>query len=190
MPRAGGVTMSLPPIVSDADWAAARQALLVREKEATRALDALAAERRRLPVVPVERRYRFEGPDGAATLVDLFDGRSQLIVYHFMLTPGDAACTGCSSFTDNVGNLAHLHARDTSFVLVSRAPLAEIQAFQRRMGWTVPWFSSFGSDFNRDFGLTTDQGETFGLSVFIREGDRVYRSYFTDARGVDRLRLD
>jgi len=182
--------MNLPPIVSSAEWADARQALLAREKEATRALDALAAERRRLPVVPVDASYLFEGPHRRATLVDLFAGRRQLIVYHFMLGPGEEPCTGCSSFTDNVGNLAHLHARDTSFVLVSRAPLAQIQTFQRRMGWTVPWFSSFGSDFNSDLGLTTDQGETFGLSVFVRDGDRVYRSYFTDRRGVDRLRFD
>jgi predicted dithiol-disulfide oxidoreductase (DUF899 family) len=182
--------MNHPPIVSSAEWAAARQALLVKEKEATRALDALAAERRRLPMVSIDGPYAFEGPDGTATLVDLFDGRRQLIVYHFMLAPGAEPCTGCSSFTDNVGNLAHLHARDTSFVLVSRAPLAEIQAFQRRMGWTVPWYSSNASDFNRDFGLSTDQGETFGLSVFVRDGERVYRTYFTDSRGVDRLRMD
>jgi predicted dithiol-disulfide oxidoreductase (DUF899 family) len=182
--------MNLPPIVSTAEWTDARQALLVKEKEATRALDALAAERRRLPMVPIDKPYEFEGPDGSGTLADLFDGRRQLVVYHFMLTPGEEPCTGCSSFTDNVGDLAHLHARDTSFVLVSRAPQAEIQAFQRRMGWTVPWYSSFGSDFNRDFGLSTGQGETFGLSVFLRDGDRVYRTYFTDSRGVDRLRMD
>ena len=182
--------MKLPPIVSAAEWEAARDALLVREKQATRALDALAAERRRLPMVRIEKPYTFEGPDGRASLLDLFDGRSQLVVYHFMFGPGEQPCTGCSSLVDNVGHLAHLHARDTSFVLVSRAPLAELLAYRERMGWDVPWLSSFGTDFNSDFGLTSDEGETFGLSVFLRDGDGVYRTYFTAARGVDRLRLD
>jgi predicted dithiol-disulfide oxidoreductase (DUF899 family) len=179
-----------PPIVSPADWETAREALLVKEKDATRALDALAAERRRLPMVRIDGEYVFEGPDGPVTLLDLFDGRRQLVVYHFMFGPGEDPCTGCSSFIDNVGHLAHLHARDTSLVLVSRAPRAEIAAFQHRMGWTVPWYSSFGSDFNRDFGTTTDDGESFGLSVFLRDADEIYRTYFTSARGVDRLRID
>jgi predicted dithiol-disulfide oxidoreductase (DUF899 family) len=180
-----------PSIVSPADWETAREALLVKEKEATRALDALAGERRRLPMVRIDEEYAFEGPGGPATLLDLFDGRRQLIVYHFMFGPGEDPCTGCSSFIDNVGHLAHLHARDTSLVLVSRATQAEIAAFQQRMGWTVPWYSSFGSDFNRDFGTTTDDdGESFGLSVFLRDGDEIYRTYFTSARGVDRLRID
>ena len=182
--------MNLPVIVPDGEWEAARESLLVKEKEATRALDALAAERRRLPMVRIDETYTFEGPDGEATLIDLFDGRRQLIVYHFMFGAGEVPCDGCSSFTDNIGHLAHLHARDTSLVLVSRAPLAEIQAFQERMGWTVPWFSSYGSDFNTDFGVTTDEGERFGLSVFLRDGESVYRTYFTSARGVDRLRVD
>ncbi len=182
--------MTHPAIVSPAEWEAAREALLVKEKEATRALDRLAAERRRLPMVRIDKRYVFEGANGEATLLDLFEGRRQLVVYHFMFGPGEDPCTGCSSFTDNVGNLAHLHARDTSFALVSRAPMAEIQAYQRRMGWTVPWYSSFGSDFNEDFGVSTPEGERFGLSVFLREGDSVYRAYFTSARGVDRLRID
>jgi predicted dithiol-disulfide oxidoreductase (DUF899 family) len=182
--------MTHPAIVSPAEWEAAREALLVKEKEATRALDRLAAERRRLPMVRIDKRYVFQGASGEATLLDLFEGRRQLVVYHFMFGPGEDPCTGCSSFTDNVGNLAHLHARDTSFALVSRAPLAEIQAYQRRMGWTVPWYSSFGGDFNEDFGVSTPEGERFGLSVFLREGDSVYRTYFTSARGVDRLRID
>jgi predicted dithiol-disulfide oxidoreductase (DUF899 family) len=182
--------MNLPAIVSPAEWEAARESLLVREKEATRALDRLAAERRRLPMVGIEKRYVFEGPDGEVSLLDLFEGRRQLVVYHFMFGPGEEPCTGCSSFTDNVGNLAHLHARDTSFALVSRAPLAEIQAYQRRMGWTVPWYSSFASDFNEDFRVSTPEGERFGLSVFLHDEDSVYRTYFTSARGVDRLRLD
>ena len=182
--------MKLPPVVTDAEWQAARDRLLVKEKEATRALDALAAERRRLPMVRIEKRYVFDGPHGEATLVDLFDRRRQLIVYHFMLAPGGDPCVGCSSFTDNIGNLAHVRARDTTMALVSRAPLAEIDPFRRRMGWTVPWYSSVGSDFNRDLGLTVDGGERFGLSVFLRDGDAVYRTYFTTDRGADRLRMD
>ena len=176
--------MDLPPVVSQAEWQAARQALLAKEKEATRARDALAAERRRLPVVAVEKDYTFEGPDGALSLVDLFDGRRQLIVYHHMLRPADAdPCSGCSMVVDNIGHLAHLHARDTSLVLVSRAPIDEIESFRRRMGWTVPWYSLAGSDFNEDFGVTSG----FGLNVFLRDGDRVFRTYFTSGRGVEAL---
>ena len=124
--------MSLPPVVSPAEWQVARDELLVKEKQLTRALDALAAERRRLPMVRFDDDYIFEGRDGKAGLLDLFDGRRQLVVYHFMLEPGSDPCSGCSSFTDNIGHLAHLHARDTSLVLVSRAPLTEIQALQER----------------------------------------------------------
>ena len=138
--------------------------LLVREKEATRALDALAAERRRLPMVRIENDYEFEGPDGKVRFLDLFEGRRQLIVYHFMFGPGEEPCTGCSSFTDNIADLSHLEARDTAFALISRAPYAEVRAFKERMGWTAPWFSSFGSEFNYDFGVTTDGGEMFALS--------------------------
>jgi predicted dithiol-disulfide oxidoreductase (DUF899 family) len=182
---------NLPPVVSQAEWQTARDALLVKEKAATRALDALAAERRRLPMVKIEKDYSFEGPHGKVSLLDLFDGRRQLILYHFMFAPGAKPCTGCSSFADNVGHLAHLHARNTSLVFVARAPLGEIQAFKQRMGWTVPWFSSFGTAFNHDFGVTTEKGETFGFSVFLRDsGDNVYRTYFTSSRGADRLRLD
>ena len=175
--------MNLPQVVSPAEWQAARERLLAKEKEATQARDALAAERRRLPMVAVDVDYVFEGPDGKATLTELFDGRRQLIVYHFMLEPGANPCEGCSMFVDNIGHLAHLHARDTSLVLVSRAPLAEIEPFKKRMGWTVPWFSSFGSDFNADCGITTG----FGLGVFLRDGDRVFRTYFTSGRGVEAL---
>jgi predicted dithiol-disulfide oxidoreductase (DUF899 family) len=184
--------MNLPHVVSQGEWEAAREKLLVKEKEATRARDALAAERRRLPMVLVTKDYVFEGPDGKASLLDLFDGRRQLIIYHFMFAPGvsgwpSAGCDGCSMVVDNIGHLSHLRARDTSLVLVSRAPLAKIEAYKERMGWTVPWFSSFGSDFNVDFGLTTDEGETFGLSVFLRDGANVYRTYFTSGRGVEAL---
>jgi predicted dithiol-disulfide oxidoreductase (DUF899 family) len=185
-------TMNLPPVVSPAEWEAVREALLVKEKEATRARDALAAERRRLPMVRIDKDYVFESPDGKASLPDLFEGRRQLIVYHFMFAPGvhgwpSAGCEGCSMFVDQVGHLAHFHARDTSFALVSRAPLQNIEPFEERMGWTIPWYSSAGTDFNVDFGLTSNKGETFGLSVFLRDGDDVYRTYFTSARGVEAL---
>ena len=184
--------MDLPQVVSASEWEAAREALLAQEKEATRARDALAAQRRRLPIVEVDKDYVFEGPAGQMRLVDLFDGRRQLVVYHFMFAPGvhgwpAAGCPGCSMFVDNIGHVAHLHARDTSLALVSRAPLANLEAYRERMGWTIPWVSSSGRDFNVDFGVTTDQGETFGLSVFLRDGDRVFRTYFTSGRGVEAL---
>lgn len=183
--------MTLPPVVSESEWQAARDELLVREKEATRALDALAARRRRLPMVRIDKPYVFEGPDGSVSLLDLFDGRRQLIIYHFMLAPGsDDICGGCASVADNVGNLAHLHARDTTFVLMSRAPLPQIEQVNGRMGWTIPWYSSLDTDINSDLGISTDRGEMFGLSVYLRDGDDVYRTYFTTSRGVDRLRLD
>jgi predicted dithiol-disulfide oxidoreductase (DUF899 family) len=185
-------TKALPRIVSPAEWQAARENLVVKEKAATRARDALAAERRRLPMVQIEKDYVFEGPAGKANLLDLFEGRRQLIIYHFMFAPvvegwPEAGCSGCSFFVDQIGHLAHLHARDASFALVSRAPLANIQRYQKRMGWTVPWYSSSGSGFNVDFGVTTDVDETFGLSVFLRDGDSVYRTYFTSGRGVEAL---
>jgi predicted dithiol-disulfide oxidoreductase (DUF899 family) len=184
--------MHLSPVVSPAEWQAAHDALLAKEKAATRQRDALAAERRRLPVVRIAKDYVLEGPGGQASLVDLFEGRRQLIVYHFMFARGvdgwpDAGCDGCSMFVDQVGQLAHLHARDTSFALVSRAPLQRLDAYRRRMGWQIPWYSSAGSDFNVDFGVTRDDTELFGLSVFIRDGDDVYRSYFTSGRGVEAL---
>jgi len=188
--------MNLPRIVSASEWQVAREKLLVKEKEATRSRDSLAAERRRLPIVLIDKNYVLEGPDGKMSLLDLFEGRRQLIVYHFMFGPSqDAGCDGCSMVVDNIGHLAHLHARDTSFALVSRAPLARIEPYKKRMGWTVPWYSSFGSDFNVDFGVSPESpqpteyqdGESFGLSVFLRDGDRVYRTYFTSGRGVEGL---
>jgi predicted dithiol-disulfide oxidoreductase (DUF899 family) len=188
--------MDLPPVVSEAEWQAARDELLAKEKEATRARDALAAERRRLPRVLIEKDYVLEGPSGEARLPDLFEGRRQLLLYHFMFGPNqDAGCDGCSMFVDQVGHLAHLHARGTSFALVSRAPLAKIQSYKERMGWSIPWYSSFESDFNVDFGRSPEtpqegvyqDGEMFGLSVFIRDGDQVFRTYFTDRRGVEAL---
>ena len=187
---------NLPPVVSPTEWQAAREALLVKEKEATRARDALAAERRRLPMVRIDKDYAFDGPDGKASLLDLFEGRTQLLLYHFMFGPNqDAGCDGCSMFVDQIGHLAHLHTRDTSFVLVSRAPILKIEAYRKRMGWTIPWYSSLESDFNVDFGVGPEtpqpsvyqDGETFGLSVFLRDRDDVFRTYFTTARGVEAL---
>jgi predicted dithiol-disulfide oxidoreductase (DUF899 family) len=182
----------LPPIVSAAEWEAAQQALLAQEKAATRERDALAAERRRLPMTRIDKRYVFAGDDGETSLLGLFSGRRQLILYHFMFAPEvsgwpSAGCEGCSMFVDQVGDLRHLHVRDTSFVLVSRAPLPNLRQYRDRMGWSIPWYSSAGSDFNRDFGMTTDHGETFGLSVFLRVGNEVFRTYFTAQRGVEAL---
>jgi predicted dithiol-disulfide oxidoreductase (DUF899 family) len=182
----------LPGIVSPIEWQKARDKLLAKEKAATRARDALAAERRRLPMVRIDKSYVFTGPGGKVRLLDLFEGRRQLVLYHFMFAPGvegwpTAGCPGCSMFVDQVGHLAHLHARDTSFCLVSRASLAKIQRYRKRMGWSIPWVSSAESDFNVDFGVTTAEGETFGLSVFLRDGDSVYRAYFTSGRGVEAL---
>ena len=186
--------MNLPPIVSKEDWHSALERLRAREKQATRARDALAAERRRLPRLRVEKRYVFDGPQGKATLHDLFEGRRQLLVYHFMFGPSQAAgCPGCSMVVDHIGHPSHLHARDASLVLVSRAPLAKIDAYRRRMGWSLPWVSSFASDFNADFGVGPEtpregehqDGEMFGLSAFIEDAGEIYRTYFTSQRGVE-----
>jgi len=182
----------LPKIVTQAEWQAARQQLLAKEKQATRDRDRLAAERRRLPMVRIEKPYTFAGPVGKASLLDLFEGRRQLIVYHFMFAPSvegwpSAGCSGCSMFVDQIGHPAHLHARGVSLALISRAPLARIQAYRERMGWNLPWYSSADSDFNDDFGLSSSGSETFGLSVLLRDGDAVFRSYFSDGRGVEAL---
>jgi predicted dithiol-disulfide oxidoreductase (DUF899 family) len=188
--------MNLPPVVTAEEWQVARDALLAKEKEATRARDALAAERRRLPRVRIDKDYVFDGPAGKATLVDLFEGRGQLLLYHFMFGPNqEAGCDGCSMFVDQIGHLAHLHARDTSFALVSRAPIEKLEAYRKRMGWTTPWYSSFETDFNLDFGVGPEMpqegvyqdGESFGLSVFLRDGEDIYRTYFTTARGAEAL---
>lgn len=183
-------SMTRPPVVSAAEWQAASAALLVKEKEHTRALDALAAQRRRMPMVALDTaKYRFTAPDGSQVgLADLFDGHRQLIIYHFMLEPGqDWLCGGCCTFTDNLDNQAqpHLSARNTRLILMAPAPQQEIQPLRQRMGWGVPWYSCDGTDFNDDMGLSA-----FGLSVLLRDGDEVFRTYFTTARGVDRLRLD
>jgi predicted dithiol-disulfide oxidoreductase (DUF899 family) len=184
--------MSLPEIVSRADWRAAREALLAKEKAATRARDALNAERRGLPMVEVDKEYVFEGGDGKATLLDLFEGRDQLVVYHFMFAPEwDAGCRSCSAFLDQIGHLAHLRARGTSFAAVSRAPYPKILPFKARMGWTLPWYSSYVCDFNTDFEVTLEhEGELVerpGLSCFLRDRDRVFHTYSTYERGLDGL---
>src|SRR3989440_12880979 len=183
-------------VVSPREWETAQEKLRAEEEAATRARDALAAERRRLPRLLIEKDYVLAGPGGEARLVDLFEGRCQLLLYHFMFGPTQSAgCDGCSMFVDQIGHLAHLHARDTSFALVSRAPLGKVAAYKKRMGWSIPWYSSFESDFNVDFGVSPQtpqpdvyqDGEMFGLSVFLRDGDSLFRTYFTTARGVEAL---
>jgi predicted dithiol-disulfide oxidoreductase (DUF899 family) len=184
--------IGLPKVVTQTEWQKSLRTLLDKEKAATRARDALAAERRRLPMVRIDKNYVFVTPAGKASFVDLFEGRRQLILYHFMFAPTvdgwpGAGCPGCSMFIDQVGHLAHLRSRDTSFCLVSRAPIANIERYRKRMGWSVPWVSSVESDFNMDFGVTTEEGETFGLSIFLQDGDSIYRTYFTAGRGVEAL---
>lgn len=183
---------SLPKIVSREEWQRAREALLVKEKAATRAGDALAAERRRLPMVRIEKDYVFEGLGGKVRLIDLFEGRRQLIVYHFMFASGvngwpAAGCPGCSMVVDHLGPVEHLHARDTSLVLVSLGPPANLEAYKQRMGWKLPWYSSAGTSFNADFGLSTAEGEHFGLSVFLRQGEEIYHTYFVSDRGIEKV---
>ncbi|MEU3507760.1 DUF899 domain-containing protein [Streptomyces longwoodensis] len=184
--------MSLPEVVSRAQWRTAREELLLKEKAATRARDALNAQRRRLPMVEVDEEYVFEGGDGKATLPELFEGHRQLVVYHFMFAPEwEAGCRSCSAFLDQIGHLAHLRARDTAFAAVSRAPYPKLLPFKARMGWTVPWYSSSGSGFNRDFEVTLERDgelvERPGVSCFLRDGDRVFHTYSTYERGLDGL---
>ncbi|TDV45480.1 DUF899 domain-containing protein [Actinophytocola oryzae] len=175
-------TTTLPEVVSVEEWTKAREALLAKEKAALKAVDAVAAERRRLPMVRWDKSYVFHGRDGEKSLLDLFDGRRQLITYHFMMHPGDPhRCPGCSLLVDNIANLEHLHARDTTLVVTAPAPLEESEPYRERMGWTVPWYSTFGSDFTPDSGA----GTGFGFSVFLRDGDDVFRTYFTTGRGGD-----
>ncbi|MFC0623360.1 DUF899 domain-containing protein [Kribbella deserti] len=179
---------TLPTVATRGEWLAARDKLLVKEKELTRARDEVSALRRELPMVAIEQSYEFDGPSGPATLLELFEGRRQLIVRHFMFHPDwDEGCVGCSFQVDNLGHPSHLNARDTTLVLVSRAPLAKIQPFQQRMGWTTPWYSSFRSRFNEDFGVTKDDSETSGLSVLLRDGSRIFHTYSSFSRGGDIL---
>lgn len=207
--------MSLPEIVTRAQWEIARKELLAREKELTRARDALAAARRRLPMVLVDKDYRFEGPEGEAGLIDMFEGRHQLIVCHFMFDPEwEDGCPSCTAGADEMaaGKLEHLNARDTTLAYVSRAPYAKIARYKDKRGWTFPWYSSYGSDFNYDFHVTLDEsvtpvqynfrtpvqfaeagyeielaGEYPGRSSFLRDDDRVYHTYSVYARGLESI---
>jgi predicted dithiol-disulfide oxidoreductase (DUF899 family) len=199
-----------PEIVSAEAWRAARLDLLAKEKEFTRVRDALAAQRRRLPMTEITKDYRFTGPRGEVGLADLFEGRRQLLVYHFMFEPDwHAGCPSCSFVADNIAPVIHLHALDTSHALVSRAPHEKIAAYRTRMGWDLPWYSSYGSEFNYDFEVTIDpakgrteynfrdrsrdegwegwSGEMPGVSAFLRDGDRILRTYSSYERGVDML---
>jgi predicted dithiol-disulfide oxidoreductase (DUF899 family) len=213
------IAENLPRVVSRDEWLAARVELLAREKELTKLRDALAADRRRLPMVEMDKTYVFDGPDGKATLLDLFHGRSQLIVGHFMFHPDwEDGCPSCSAGADEMskGHLQHVNTRDTTFVYVSRAPIEKIQAYKAKKGWTFPWYSSFGSDFNYDFDVTLDEsvkpivynyrtkeeyerrGEPFptekgealerpGRSCFLRVGDTVYHTWSVYARGLETI---
>jgi predicted dithiol-disulfide oxidoreductase (DUF899 family) len=180
--------MKMPPVVSPQEWDAAREELLVKEKELTRARDALAAERRRMPRMEVEKDYRFEGPDGPVSLLDLFEGRRQLILYRFFFEPGvdgwpEAGCRGCSMMADQVADLAHLNSRDTTFANVSRAPQAEIVRLKERMGWETPWYT-ITDGFDADMGVD----EWHGTNAFFRDDDgRIFRTYFVDKRGDEAL---
>lgn len=180
------IRTALPPVVSQDEWTSAREAFLKKEKAYMRAGDALNAERRRQPMVEITTPYIFDSTNGPVSLLDLFDGRSQLIVYHFMFAPGDGeGCSGCSMVVDHMGPVQHLHARDTSRVLISRAPLAELLTYKQRMGWNQEWVSSFDTSFNPDMGATQDDGEHHMISVFIRDDDRIFRSTFVEARGAE-----
>ncbi len=211
--------MALPRIVSRDEWLVARKNLLAEEKAMTRARDALSTRRRELPMVRIDKGYVFDGPDGKASLLDLFDGRRQLIVTHFMFSPDwDEGCSSCSAGADEMseGLLAHLHTRDTSLVYISRAPLTKIEEYKARKGWTFPWYSSYGCDFNYDFHVTLDSSvapveynyrtaaehelagtsyytegeqplEGPGTSCFLRDGDHVFHTYSMYARGAESL---
>ncbi|QUD88142.1 DUF899 domain-containing protein [Phenylobacterium montanum] len=186
-PTGGPAPFEKPPIVSPEAWEAARQAMLVKEKALTRARDALAADRRRMPWMAVDAAYEFEGPHGKASLVDLFEGRSQLIVYRAFYEPGvfgwpDNACRGCSMVADQVAHLAHLNARDVTLAYVSRAPQADIARLKANKGWTMPWYT-ITDRFDADFGV--DQWH--GHNVFIREGEQVFRTYLINSRGDEAI---
>lgn len=207
-------TSARPRVVSADEWRAERLRLLEHEKEATKHRDRVNAERRRMPMVKLDKAYSFEGPDGQTNLAGLFDGKKQLIVYHFMFEPdGDEGCPGCTGYVDAIGDLSALDKRDARFVIISRAPLEKLEAYKKKHGWDLPWYSSIGSDFNYDFHVTLDEkvapieynyrkkedlensetgssfqyGEEHGLSVFFRENDTVYHTYSAYARGTEGL---
>ena len=183
--------MDIPPIVSEQEWTAAHQKLLVKEKQLTRARDALAAQRRRMPWLAVDKDYEFEGPEGKVNLLGLFQGRRQLVIYRAFFEPGvhgwpDHACPGCSMIADHIGNLAHLNARDTTLVFATPSPQADIDRLKARMGWQMPWYTitdGLGTDFQGDFGVD----EWHGTNAFIHNGDRVFRTYFINNRGDETL---
>lgn len=207
-------TVPHPQIVSRYQWLAQRKKLLTEEKELTKHHDRVNADRRRLPMVKIEKDYAFDGPNAKPRLKDLFEGRRQLIIYHFMFDPSwDKGCPGCTGFVSALGDLSLLNDRDTTFAVVSRAPLAKLDAYKAEKGWSIPWFSSFGSDFNYDFHVTLDpkvtpalsnyrnqaemeakeghpvvmEGESHGLSVFFRVDDDLFHTYSTFARGCEAL---
>jgi predicted dithiol-disulfide oxidoreductase (DUF899 family) len=182
------MNMKTPPIVSPQEWEDARQQLLVKEKELTRARDAMAAARRRMPWLAIEKAYAFEGPAGKASLLDLFEGRRQLVLYRAFFEPGvfgwpDHACRGCSLGADQVAHLAHLNARDTTLAFASRAPQADIARLKTRMEWQMPWYT-ITDTFDTDFGVD----EWHGTNVFFRDGDdRLFRTYFINSRGDEAM---
>ncbi len=202
-----------PPIVSRTQWLVERKKLLGHEKDLTKHYDRVNAERRRLPMVKIEKDYVFDGPNGKQNLKAIFEGRRQLVVYHFMFDPAwEKGCPGCTSYVNAIGDLSMLDARDAIFVLISRAPLPKLEAYRAQKGWSLPWFSSFGTEFNYDFHVTNDEkvapieynyrnkaelqannvpnaieGEEHGLSVFFRLGDDVFHTYSTYARGTEHL---
>ena len=198
--------MNLPRIASHEEWLEARRELLAKEKELTRARDALSTERRELPMVEITKDYVFHGPEGELRLIDMFEGRHQLVLGHFMFDPDwEEGCASCSAGVDEVsdGLLEHLHTRDTSLAYVSRAPLEKLERWKRKKGWEINWYSSDGSDFNYDFGVTLDEsvkpaeynfrpagdleGEMPGTSCFLRVDERVFHTYSTFARGAEML---
>jgi predicted dithiol-disulfide oxidoreductase (DUF899 family) len=200
-----------PPIVSQSEWLQLRKDLLEKEKELTRQMDRVNAERRRLPMVKLEKEYKFQGPDGEVSLLDLFGDHHQLIVHHFMFDPEwEKGCGGCTGHVNSYGDLSALEKLDTSLVLISRAPFEKLAAYKALKGWTLPWYSSFGSDFNYDFHATLDEkvapieynyrtveemkaaglagdysGEAHGYSVFFRIGDDIFHTYSRYARGAE-----
>jgi predicted dithiol-disulfide oxidoreductase (DUF899 family) len=205
---------NLPEVVSREAWLAARKELLAKEKELTRARIQLNADRRKLPMVRMDKPYTFEGPDGTVSLLDLFEGRQQLVMHHFMFGPDwDEGCTSCASAADGIGKLRQLHVRNTTLVAVSRATYEKLAAYRDRMGWTFPWYSSYGSDFNYDFHATLDDRvapvlldfrteaelseagtpwtedmrgiEMPGISTFLRVGEEVFHTYSTYGRGIE-----
>jgi predicted dithiol-disulfide oxidoreductase (DUF899 family) len=201
------VTVVHPPIVSKEEWLTARKALLTDEKELTHQRDRVSAKRRRLPMVKMDKDYVFEGSQGKTHLLNLFEDRCQLIIYHFMFAPDwDKGCSGCRGFVNALGDLTLLNERDTTLALVSRAPFEKLDRYKAEQGWSLPWFSSWGSDFNYDFHVTLDEsiapvqynyrnaktpgqlrGESHGLSVFFRIDNDVFHTYSTYARGVEGL---